>query len=68
MIDACGAKPLVITIFNKTDITSPGFPNTYPNKIKCTWLIVADLDKRVLLKVKGHEIEDKYLNINFNME
>ena len=65
MMGACGSRPLVITRFNKTDVTSPGFPNNpYPNNINCTWVIRADVDQRVLLEfVKGHEIEHKYLNI-----
>ena len=67
MSDACGPNPLVITIFNVTDITSPGFPDAYPNGINCTWLIAAETGKRVLLSVKGHEIEQKYLSIDFDI-
>ena len=68
MIDACGSDPLIITIFNTTDITSPNFPNPYPNNLHCTWMIVAEVDKRVLLNVKGYEIEHKYRNITFNIK
>ena len=48
MMAACGSGSImVITEQNKTDISSPKFPENYPNNMDCTWHIVADHDKRI---------------------
>ncbi|KAF5282685.1 hypothetical protein FQA39_LY17492 [Lamprigera yunnana] len=37
----CG--PSILTVTNKTQVlTSPGFPNPYPNNIKCKWTLMSD--------------------------
>ena len=64
MFDACAPNgPLVLTIGNTTDISSPNFPENYPDQMNCTWRIVAANGKRIVLLVKGHELEKKYENL-----
>ena len=61
MIDACVPNgPFVISIENTTDISSPHFPDNYPDKMNCTWRIVAANRKRIVLLIKGHELENQY--------
>ena len=61
MDDACDGKgPLVITIANSTDITSPGHPSYYPNNKNCSWRIVGLESKRIHLSIKG-QVEKKYV-------
>ena len=60
MRDACGRnKVMVITILNLTDITSPGFPDRYPDNMDCKWLIVAEDDKQIEISLRGHEVESE---------
>ena len=33
-----------------TELTSPGYPNEYPNNINCTYLIRFNQDQRIVLK------------------
>ena len=61
MADACGAdSPMVITAQNSTDISSPNFPENYPNNMNCTWLIVAHNNATIELSLKGYETEREY--------
>ena len=60
MMPACyKGSEMVITIKNTTDISSPQYPESYPNNMNCTWHIVADHDKRIELSLKGYEVENK---------
>ena len=55
---ACRAsRPMVITILNKTDISSPNYPENYDNDLNCQWRILADDDKRIELSLEGDELE-----------
>ena len=38
-------------------ITSPNWPSSYPNNIKCRWLIQSDEKMRVELTVEAFDIE-----------
>ena len=61
MDDACNGKgPLVVTIANSTDITSPGYPVHYENNKDCTWKIVALDSKKIHLSIRG-QLEKKYV-------
>ena len=59
MIAACGGgnKNMIITIANITDITSPNFPENYPNNMDCTWIIKASSDEKIELHLEGFELE-----------
>ena len=60
-MDACvNGSAMVITVHNNTVITSPNFPENYPDNMDCTWHIVADRDKMIKLSLKGHELEKEY--------
>ena len=42
--DPCGAnKPQLLSGSNSGEITSPGFPSTYPNDQNCQWHIQAEI-------------------------
>ena len=58
MIESCKNKPYIITIANRTDITSPNYPLNYDNSLDCTWLIFATKGNRIKLTVSG-EVEDR---------
>ena len=61
MLDACGTdSPMVITVQNNTVITSPKFPQNYPNNLKCTWHIVAEPNENIELSFKEYETENEY--------
>ena len=61
MMDACGTgSAMVITIENNTDVSSPYFPENYPNDMYCTWHIVAEHDKGIELSLKGYDLEEEY--------
>ena len=61
MMAACNnGIPMVITIQNNTDISSPQYPGSYPNNLDCTWHIISEHDKRIELSLKGYEIESEY--------
>lgn len=61
---ACSGSPLVITMKNRTDISSPGYQQDeyYPNNMDCEWSIVADQNKIIRLVIKGgSEVEKEYV-------
>ena len=61
MMLACGSsRVLTVTNMNKTDIFSPQFPNEYPNNLNCSWLIQAKEKERIIITLKGYELEQKY--------
>lgn len=67
MMVACSTStPMVITVQNNTEISSPKYPENYPNNLDCTWHIVADHDKRIELSVKGYDIENEYVFIRIS--
>ena len=57
MIEACRNIPYVITLTNKSDITSPNYPYNYDNNMYCTWFILAGQQSRIEVSVRG-ELED----------
>ena len=66
MANACGEnKTMVLTVQNLTHITTPGFPDLYPNNSDCQWLILAEDDKKIEISLRGHNLEDGYVNYNF---
>ena len=66
MTNACGEnKMMVLTEQNLTDITTPLFPDRYPNNMDCQWLILAKDDKKIEISLKGHDLEDGYENYQF---
>ena len=59
MMAACGpGSIMVITEQNNTYISSPKYPESYPNNMDCTWDIVADYDKRIALSLMEYDIEN----------
>ena len=62
MYEACNENgPLVFTILNKTDINSPNYPDSYPNKMSCIWKFLAVDGFRIQLQIEeGGEIEAEY--------
>ena len=61
MMLACGSsRAMIITNMNKTDIFSPHFPQKYPNNMNCSWLIQAKERERIMITLKGYELEEKY--------
>ena len=54
---------MVITLENAADISSPKFPENYPNDANCTWHIVANNNTRIELSIEGHEIERQVLKL-----
>ena len=64
MMLACGSsRGMTITNMNKTDIFSPYFPKDYPNNMNCSWLIQAKERERIMITLKGYELEEKYENL-----
>ena len=64
MLSACennGAK-MIITPSNYTDIYSPNFPEDYPSNLNCKWHIKADEGYKIVLHIKGIELEDGYVD------
>ena len=60
-MDACGnGGAMVITVQNNTVVSSPNFPEDYPNNMNCTWHIVADRNNLIELSLKGHDLEKEY--------
>ena len=61
---ACAGNPMIITVKNRTDITSPGYQKNenYPNNMDCKWIIKADQNKIIRLLIKdGSEVEKEYV-------
>ena len=61
MMAACGNDIMVITIMNKTAITSPNYPEKYLDNLDCTWKLVSDDKRRIRLMIEGDEIENGYV-------
>ena len=59
MAKACNNQPQVFTISNKTDITTPNYPDPYENNMDCEWNILMSKDRNIELIVDG-ELEAKY--------
>ena len=51
---------MVITAQNNTDISSPNYPDNYPENLNCAWRIVADYNVGIEIMLKGYETEEKY--------
>lgn len=63
MMDACSGNfetptPMVITVDNISDISSPNFPQQYPENIKCSWRIIADDNQTIELSFLELDIEN----------
>ena len=57
---ACGdEKPLVITYSDSGIITSPKYPNKYPNNLDCQWHIKTDDGRKVQLTFSTFDLEDR---------
>ena len=65
MEQACNGTPMIITVSNKSDITSPNYPSKYENNLNCTWKIEANPGRRIELAIQKlqteGEIEKKYV-------
>lgn len=63
MYSACGSNgtEMTITQSNKTIITSPNYPHTYPNNLNCRWHIKANEGYRIELHIEGGALEEKYV-------
>ena len=60
MDKACNGSPMIITLKNQTDVTSPNFPQGYGNDLDCSWNIISDSRKRIKLSIQADgEIEKK---------
>ena len=46
-------RPMVITIFNRTDISSPKYPENYEHDLNCAWRLVTGDATRIELSLKG---------------
>ena len=46
---------------DKGDITSPGYPDSYPINKKCTWTIFAPTEYKITLTFHDFNIEGKVL-------
>ena len=69
MSNACSKNPaMVITQVNKTDITSPNWPQKYPSQSDCTWKIIAPDGAKIQLSIKGHHLEEKYVCLHFKIK
>ena len=54
MTNACyGNGPLIMKIETDEPITSPNYPEHYPNDMKCTWNVVHADGKDIQLLIKG---------------
>ena len=62
MTEACAGEPMILTVKNRTDISSPGYEKNYPNNMNCKWIIKADQNKTIRLLIKGgSEVEKEYV-------
>ena len=57
---------MVITQANKTDITSPNWPDPYPPHSNCTWEITAANDVEIQLTLKGYHVDERYVFENID--
>lgn len=72
MYEACHGVPMVFTLANMTDISSPNFSadddsSTYDNNLNCTWIVKSSKWNRIQLIINSHdrgEIEKKYVISN----
>ena len=58
MNEACKNRPYVITMTNKTDVTSPNYPFNYENNMDCKWHMLAGKRTRIQVSIRG-EIENR---------
>ena len=57
--DACGAnKPLLIANSLTGELTSPSYPESYPNNADCQWNIRVDDEFLVQLTFVEFDVED----------
>ncbi|XP_038050982.1 CUB and sushi domain-containing protein 2-like [Patiria miniata] len=65
----CGeCRPQIISVYEyPINITSPLYPNLYPNDLNCIWLIKSELKQLVTLRIKEFEMEESrdYLEVIF---
>ena len=65
MRSACdNNSTMVITESNKTDITSPNWPNRYPPNSICAWKIIAPHDAKIQLTLKRYHVDERYVYIH----
>ena len=65
MRSACdNNSSMVIMASNKTDITSPNWPNPYPANSNCMWEIIAPLGLKIQLKLKRVHVGERKVTIN----
>ena len=58
MNDPCGEyRPLSIDLSSK-QISSPNFPQNYPNNINCSWMIDTNEPRRIVLVFTDFDIEN----------
>ncbi|XP_060536860.1 cubilin [Cylas formicarius] len=54
----CGSSELHVT--NQLQIlTSPNYPNSYPEEIKCTWVLHAEMFKKIFLHFEEFDLVDE---------
>ena len=55
--------PMVITVKNPTDISSPNYQENkhYPENMDCNWRIMATKNKTIQLFIKDGEVEKEYV-------
>ena len=64
METACGDNSgMIITPFNKAQITSPNWPNPYPPNSDCKWVITPTDGAEIQISLKGHKLREKYVYI-----
>ena len=57
MNDPCGEnRPLNIDLSSK-QISSPNFPQNYPNNVNCSWIINTNEPSRIILVFTDFDIE-----------
>ena len=60
MSSACNNNStMVITESNKTDITSPNWPNRYPPSSNCMWKIIAPPGGKIELTLKQYHVDER---------
>ena len=56
----CGRnQPEIINASYKGNISSPGYPNEYPNNADCSWLLQTNADDVIQLNVMEFDLESK---------
>ena len=60
----CGTnQPEIINASNAGHISSPGYPNEYPNDADCSWLLQTKSDDVVQLTIMDFDLEFKWVAV-----